>query len=61
MKESTSEIKDPVCGMTVDPATALQTERDGKTFYFCSESCQQKFLALPVGAKPEGRAGCCCD
>jgi len=47
--------------MTVDPATALHTERDGKTFYFCSEGCQQKFLALPVGAKPEGKAGCCCD
>jgi len=61
MKESTSEIKDPVCGMTVDPASALHAERDGKTFYFCSEGCQQKFLASPAGAKPEGKAGCCCD
>ncbi len=61
MEKSTSETKDPICGMTVDPATALHTERDGKTFYFCSEGCQQKFLASPVGGKPEGRAGCCCD
>ena len=36
---------DPICGMTVDEATALQAERDGETYYFCSESCRQKFLA----------------
>ena len=61
MEKSTSETKDPICGMTVDPATALHIERDGKTFYFCSEGCQQKFLASPVDAKPEGKAGCCCN
>jgi P-type Cu+ transporter len=61
MQESTSKTKDPICGMTVDPATALHTERDGKTFYFCSEGCQQKFLASPVSAKSEGKAGCCCN
>ncbi len=37
--------KDPICGMTVDEATALHAERDGQTFYFCSEHCRQKFLA----------------
>jgi Cu+-exporting ATPase len=37
--------KDPICGMTVDEATALRAERDGKTFYFCSEHCQKKFMA----------------
>ncbi len=35
---------DPVCGMTVDEATARSGNRDGKTFYFCSEHCRQKFL-----------------
>src|SRR4051812_23412306 len=35
---------DPICGMTVDEATALRGERDGKTFYFCCEHCRQKFL-----------------
>jgi YHS domain-containing protein len=35
---------DPICGMTVDAATARSGERDGKTFYFCSEHCRQKFL-----------------
>lgn len=35
---------DPVCGMTVDEATARSIERDGQTFYFCSEPCRQKYL-----------------
>jgi Cu+-exporting ATPase len=36
---------DPICGMTVDEATARSTQKDGQTFYFCSEHCRQKFLA----------------
>jgi Cu+-exporting ATPase len=60
MKESTSATKDPICGMTVDEATALHTERDGKKFYFCSDHCQKKFLSTPAGAKPkDGSRGCC--
>lgn len=41
---------DPICGMTVDDATVRSAERDGQTFYFCSEHCRQKFLdeGLPV-------------
>jgi Cu+-exporting ATPase len=45
MKEETPVTKDPVCGMTVDPATALHAERDGKTFHFCSGHCRAKFLS----------------
>jgi P-type Cu+ transporter len=60
MNDSTSEIKDPICGMTVDEGTALHAERDGKTFYFCSDLCRQKFLSTPADAKPEGKSGCCC-
>lgn len=40
--------KDPICGMTVDESTSLRAERDGQTFYFCSEHCRQKFLAQPA-------------
>ena len=41
-------IRDPVCGMTVDPAKAAATrEHDGTTFYFCSASCAQTFDADP--------------
>ena len=39
---------DPICGMTVDEATALSAERDGKTFYFCCEHCRRKFLNPPA-------------
>ena len=37
--------KDAMCGMTVDEATGLHAERDGQTFFFCSESCRKKFLS----------------
>jgi uncharacterized protein len=37
--------KDPVCGMTVDKATAVTAELDGHTHYFCSEHCRQAFSA----------------
>ncbi|MHB1462463.1 MAG: YHS domain-containing protein [Armatimonadota bacterium] len=60
MKESKSVTKDPVCGMTVDEVTALRAERDGKTFYFCSDHCRQKFLSTPTDTKPENKSGCCC-
>ncbi len=43
--------KDPVCGMTVDEAKAIHAERDGKTFYFCSEHCRKKFLTPPAATK----------
>jgi uncharacterized protein len=34
---------DPVCGMKVDRAKAFTAERDGHTFYFCSEHCRHGF------------------
>lgn len=50
--------KDPICGMTVDERTALRAERDGVTFYFCSDHCRQKFLSThavaELGGKSEG-------
>ncbi len=42
-------VKDPVCGMTVDPhATKYQAEHDGHPYYFCSNGCRTKFEADPV-------------
>ena len=35
--------KDPICGMLVNKATALRTERGGRTYYFCSPQCQRTF------------------
>jgi uncharacterized membrane protein YraQ (UPF0718 family)/YHS domain-containing protein len=35
---------DPVCGMTVDPATAEHSsELGGSTYYFCSAGCKESF------------------
>ena len=42
-----SAIKDPVCGMTVNPAAARHIEYAGKTYYFCSASCETKFQSAP--------------
>jgi Cu+-exporting ATPase len=60
MIESKTETKDPICGMTVDKATAIQAERDGKTFYFCGEHCRKKFLSSTAGTKPADKKGSCC-
>lgn len=43
---------DPICGMSVDEMRALQVERDGSTYYFCSERCRQTFLATIAGVNP---------
>jgi Cu+-exporting ATPase len=41
-------VKDPVCGMTVDPAQAAgRHEHAGKTYFFCSRHCLEKFRAEP--------------
>jgi len=39
---------DPVCGMSVDPATVkFAAEHEGKQFQFCGRSCLEKFKADP--------------
>jgi P-type Cu+ transporter len=44
---------DPVCGMKVDPHTARhRAEHAGRTYYFCSAGCREKFLADPLRADP---------
>ena len=41
--------KDPVCGMSVDPATAAATrEYEGVTYYFCNPGCAEKFSQNPT-------------
>jgi Cu+-exporting ATPase len=47
---------DPVCGMSVDPATtAHHAEHAGQAFHFCSAGCRTKFVADPqryLGDRP---------
>ncbi|MEX2556098.1 MAG: heavy metal translocating P-type ATPase [Actinomycetota bacterium] len=47
-EETMATVHDPVCGMDIDPADAAGTEEyEGKTYHFCSKSCQEKFKAEP--------------
>ena len=52
---TTDEFIDPICGMTVDPTTAAGTfNHEGKTYYFCSKGCLQKFIAQTQGVPASG-------
>jgi P-type Cu+ transporter len=43
------EVVDPVCGMTIDPADAVgHIDYQGQTYFFCAESCLQRFKADPA-------------
>src|SRR6478752_4045141 len=45
---ATNTAKDPVCGMTVDPATTPHRHmHGGQTYFFCSGGCRTKFAADP--------------
>ncbi len=47
-QEETGRVKDPVCGMTVDPhKTPHRAEHSGRTYYFCAAGCRTKFVAHP--------------
>jgi P-type Cu+ transporter len=42
-------VKDPVCGMTVDPhKTPHRHVHQHRTYYFCSAGCRSKFAAEPT-------------
>ncbi len=65
---ATNTEVDPVCGMTVDKSSASTATFQGKTFYFCSDSCRRKFEDSPAAyaakvvnpsSKTGHRHGCC--
>ncbi|MCX7311091.1 MAG: heavy metal translocating P-type ATPase [Hyphomicrobiales bacterium] len=46
--QSNDVARDPVCGMTVNPATAPHRHvHRGETYFFCSGGCRAKFAANP--------------
>jgi Cu+-exporting ATPase len=68
--DETLRVLDPVCGMTVDPATSKHRfDTRGETFHFCSAGCRTKFAAdpksylekdsRPKAAVPEGAVYTC--
>jgi uncharacterized protein len=38
-------IKDPQCGIYFAKRDAVIVQEDGRTHYFCSEACKEKYLA----------------
>ena len=64
--KNTTVVKDPVCGMDIDAATAAgQTEHNGQTYHFCGSKCKEKFDLNPdqyvgkaAGTATTGK-GCC--
>jgi P-type Cu+ transporter len=65
-----TEVVDPVCGMTIDPADAVgHIDHQGHTYYFCNESCLERFrdnpdaflggTSVPVPAAPAGTTYVC--
>jgi Cu+-exporting ATPase len=48
ISEDTQTVRDPVCGMQVDPAkTEHRMVHEGVTYAFCSSGCQEKFTQDP--------------
>ena len=53
-------VKDPVCGMMVDPDRAAgKFDYNGKTYYFCCPSCKPAFDKNPEKyvSKTAGKPG----
>ncbi len=54
----TDKVLDPVCKMEVDPQKAYaKLKYEGQTYYFCTETCLNKFEADPekyISELPEG-------
>ena len=67
---ATGMVKDPVCGMSVDPETSTnRADYEGQTYHFCRAGCREKFMAdperylapseAPAEAVPEGTIYTC--
>jgi len=42
-------VKDPVCGMEIDPTEAAATsDYEGTIYYFCAVGCKEQFDANPA-------------
>lgn len=46
--QDVAALKDPVCGMTVQPDSPLRHVHAGNTYFFCSAHCQNKFATDPA-------------
>ena len=47
--DGAATVKDPVCGMSVDPTTTThRASHDGQDYFFCSAGCRTKFIGDPM-------------
>lgn len=47
--QATTKVIDPVCGMSIDPATSSHRfEYGSESYHFCSAGCRTKFVADPA-------------
>ena len=54
-------VKDPACGMFVNPQNSINSRHMSETFYFCSSACKEDFDREPVKyMKEETKQGGCC-
>lgn len=54
-------VKDPVCGMELDPEKAVTScTYQGETYYFCAEICRDEFVKDPKKFLDKRGRGCCC-
>jgi Cu+-exporting ATPase len=49
-------VKDPVCGMAVDANRSSSHEHAGRTYYFCSQRCHERFVNDPEHFLRPGKA-----
>ena len=55
-EEAMATVRDPVCGMDIDPEGAAATaEHGGRTYYFCSQGCYERFVEAPEEYVPNER------
>jgi P-type Cu+ transporter len=47
-ESAVARTTDPVCGMEVNPKASPREEYQGRTFYFCSEGCEEEFKKSPA-------------
>jgi YHS domain-containing protein len=64
-------VRDPVCGIEVNPREGYSTKFEGQVYNFCSVSCKEKFEKNPIeytkieqidhdSGEHEGHGGGCC-
>jgi len=59
---SSTQVKDPVCGMMVDEnSDSIVTEREGKQYYFCSKHCKTSFENDPKKYVQQHTHKSCCS